>query len=143
MGTATHSVLYHRSKVYVSSFVVNASTIPLQLRKQVLAGTPATQTYRNAAGQAEIAVGLPVPSVHAAYFEVFDLSDLDHTMSVLGLTLFVAGTITTLLGIALGRFASRRLLRPLSDVTSAAGPSRAASSTRGSTSRRRTRTWSG
>src|SRR6185437_3817802 len=43
------------------------------------------------------------------------------TMNVLGLTLFVAGAITTLLGIALGRFASRRLLRPLSDVTSAAG----------------------
>jgi len=120
-GTSAHSVLYHQSKVYVSSLSVNASSLPLQLRKEVLAGTAATQTYRNAAGQAEIAVGLPVPSVDAAYFEVFDLSDLDHTMSVLGLTLFVAGAVTTLLGIALGRFASRRLLRPLSDVTSAAG----------------------
>jgi two-component system sensor histidine kinase MtrB len=120
-GTGAHSVLYHRSKAYVSSLSVNASSIPAQLRKEVLAGTPATQTYRNAAGQEEIAVGLPVPSVHAAYFEVFDLSDLDHTMSVLGLTLFVAGAVTTLLGLALGRFASRRLLRPLSDVTSAAG----------------------
>ena len=120
-GTNAHSVLYHRSKAYVSSLSVNASSIPLQLRKEVLAGTPSTQTYRNAAGTAEIAVGIPVPAVHAAYFEVFDLSDLDHTMSVLGLTLFVAGAVTTLLGIALGRFASRRLLRPLSDVTSAAG----------------------
>ncbi len=120
-GTGAHSVLYHRSKAYVSSLSVNASSIPGQLRKEVLAGTPATQTYRNTTGQAEIAVGLPVPAVHAAYFEVFDLSDLDHTMSVLGLTLFVAGAVTTLLGIALGRFASRRLLRPLSDVTSAAG----------------------
>jgi signal transduction histidine kinase len=52
---------------------------------------------------------------------VFDLSDLDHTLNVLGLTLFVAGAITTLLGIALGRFASLRLLRPLSDVSEAAG----------------------
>jgi signal transduction histidine kinase len=120
-GTNAHSVLYHRSKAYVSSLSVNASSLPEPMRKQVLAGTPSTQTYRNAAGTAEIAVGLPVPSVHAAYFEVFDLSDLDHTMSVLGLTLFVAGVVTTLLGIALGRFASRRLLRPLSDVTSAAG----------------------
>jgi signal transduction histidine kinase len=120
-GTGAHSVLYHRSKAYGSSLSVNSSSIPLQLRKEVLAGTPATQTYRNAAGTAEIAVGLPVPSVHAAYFEVFDLSDLDHTMNVLGLTLFVAGAVTTLLGLALGRFASRRLLRPLSDVTSAAG----------------------
>ena len=120
-GTDAHSVLYHRGKPYAGSLSVNASSIPLQLRKEVLAGIPATQTYRNATGQAEIAVGLPVPSVHAAYFEVFDLSDLDHTMSVLGLTLFVAGAVTTLLGIAFGYFASRRLLRPLSEVTSAAG----------------------
>jgi two-component system, OmpR family, sensor histidine kinase MtrB len=120
-GTGAHSVLYHRSKAYVSSLAVTASSLPVQLRKEVLAGTPSTQTYRSAAGKAEIAVGLPVPAVHAAYFEVFDLSDLDHTMSVLGLTLFVAGAVTTLLGLALGRFASRRLLRPLSDVTSAAG----------------------
>ena len=66
-------------------------------------------------------VGVPIPSVHAAYFEVFDLSDLDHTLRVLGLTLFVAGVVTTLLGTALGRFASARSLRPLADVSRAAG----------------------
>jgi two-component system sensor histidine kinase MtrB len=92
------------------------------LRHEVLfSGTPATQTYRDAAGTSEIAVGLPVPAVHADYFEVFDLSDLDHTLRVLGLTLFGAGAVTTLLGIALGRFASRRLLRPLANVSEAAG----------------------
>ncbi|HWF17444.1 MAG TPA: HAMP domain-containing sensor histidine kinase, partial [Acidimicrobiales bacterium] len=36
-------------------------------------------------------------------------------------TLFGAGAVTTLLGFALGRFASRRLLRPLADVSEAAG----------------------
>ena len=120
-GTDAHSVLYHRSKAYVSSLSVNASSIPLSLRHEVIDGTAATQTYRTSAGTAEIAVGLPVPSVQADYFEVFDLSDLDHTLSVLGVTLFVAGAVTTLLGIALGRFASRRLLRPLADVSEAAG----------------------
>jgi signal transduction histidine kinase len=121
-GTDAHSVLYHRSKAYVSSLSVNASSIPAPLRHEVLVlGTPAVQTYRNATGTAEIAVGLPVPAVHADYFEVFDLSDLDHTLRVLGLTLFGAGAVTTLLGIALGRFASRRLLRPLADVSEAAG----------------------
>ncbi len=121
-GTDAHSVLYHSSKAYVSSLSVNASTIPAQLRHEVLVvGTAATQTYRTAAGTAEIAVGLPVPSVQADYFEVFDLSDLDHTLRVLGLTLFGAGAVTTVLGFALGRFASRRLLRPLADVSEAAG----------------------
>ena len=93
----------------------------MQLRTDVLKGTAATQTYRTAQGTAEIGVGIPIPSVHAFYFEVFDLSDLDHTLRVLGLTLFVAGVVTTLLGIGLGRFASVRSLRPLADVSRAAG----------------------
>ena len=37
------------------------------------------------------------------------------------MTLFVAGVITTILGTALGRFASTRSLRPLADVSRAAG----------------------
>ncbi len=120
-GTDAHSVLFHQSKSYVSSLSVNVSSIPTQLRQVVLSGTAATQTYRTAQGTAEIVVGVPVPSVHAAYFEVFDLSDLDHTLRVLALTLFGAGVVTTLLGIALGRFASERSLRPLADVSRAAG----------------------
>jgi two-component system, OmpR family, sensor histidine kinase MtrB len=118
-GSDAHSVLYHHAKAYESSLSVSAS-IPAQLRKDVLAGTAATQTYRTTAGTSEIGVGIPIPSVHAFYFEVFDLSDLDHTLRVLGLTLFVAGVVTTLLGTALGRFASVRSLRPLADVSRAA-----------------------
>jgi two-component system, OmpR family, sensor histidine kinase MtrB len=120
-GTDAHSVLYTRSKAYASSLSVNASSIPHELRKVVLAGTAATQTYRTPEGTAEIVIGVPVPSVQADYFEVFDLSDLDHTLRVLGLTLFAAGVITTILGTALGRFASTRSLRPLADVSRAAG----------------------
>ena len=116
-----HSVLYHLSKSYVSSLSVTASSIPSKLRKEVLAGTAATQTYRSSAGTAEIGVGVPIPSVQAYYFEVFNLSDLDHTLRVLGLTLFVAGIFTTLLGVGLGRFASVRSLRPLAAVSRAAG----------------------
>ena len=121
-GSNAHSVLYHLSKAYASSFSVNASAIPHQLRAEVLSGSAATQTYRTPrTGAPVIVVGVPIPSVHSAYFEVFDLSDLDHTLHVLGLTLFVAGAVTTLLGIALGRFASTRALRPLADVSRAAG----------------------
>jgi signal transduction histidine kinase len=121
-GSNAHSVLYHESKPYASSLSVNASAIPKQLRAEVLRGTAATQTYRTTrTGTPEIVVGVPIPSVKAAYFEVFDLSDLDHTLHVLGLTLFVAGAVTTLLGIGLGRFASTRALVPLADVSRAAG----------------------
>ncbi len=120
-GTDVHSVLFQRSKSYASSLSVNAASIPHELRTVVLAGRAATQTYRTPEGTAEIVIGIPVPSVHADYFEVFDLSDLDHTLRILGLTLVVAGIITTILGTGLGRFASTRSLRPLADVSRAAG----------------------
>jgi signal transduction histidine kinase len=120
-GTDAHSVLFHRSKTYDSSLTVTAASIPHELRKVVLSGTAATQTYRTPQGTAEIVIGVPIPSVHADYFDVFDLSDLDHTLRVLALALFVAGGITTMFGVALGRFASTRSLRPLAVVSRAAG----------------------
>ena len=58
-------MLYTRSKAYASSLSVNASSIPHELRKVVLAGTAATQTYRTPEGTAEIVIGVPVPSVQA------------------------------------------------------------------------------
>ncbi len=121
-GTAAHSLLYFDSKPYAATLSVGESSIPGALRKTALHGTAATQTYRTAgAGTPVIVVGVPIPSVRAVYFEVFDLSDLAHTLRVLGLTLFGAGVVTTLLGVALGRFAATRSLRPLSDVSLAAG----------------------
>ena len=123
-GSGGHSILYREGnpRPYVSSLSVNASAIPARLRREVLHGTVATQTYRTGSkGTPVIVVGVPVPAVKVAYIEVFDLSDLDHTLRVLGLALFGAGVVTTLLGITLGRFASVRSLRPLADVSRAAG----------------------
>jgi signal transduction histidine kinase len=121
-GTGAHSILYHQGKPYVSSFLVNASSLPARLRREVLGGSVATQTYRTGShGTPVIVVGVPIPAVRVSYFEVIDISDLDHTLRVLGLALFGAGVVTTLLGVALGRFASVRSLRPLADVSRAAG----------------------
>jgi two-component system, OmpR family, sensor histidine kinase MtrB len=123
-GSGGHSILYHHGNAhpYASSLSFNASAIPKPLRREVLGGTVATQTYRTGSkGTPVIVVGVPVPAVKVSYFEVFDLSDLDHTLRVLGLALFAAGVVTTVLGIALGRFASVRSLRPLADVSQAAG----------------------
>jgi two-component system, OmpR family, sensor histidine kinase MtrB len=120
-GSDSHSVLIHNGTPYSSSLSLSASSIPDRLRAVVLSGSAATQTYRQGAqGQPEIAVGVPIPSVHADYFEVFTLSDLDHTLRVLALALIGAGIVTTLIGAALGRFASDRSLRPLAGVSRAA-----------------------
>lgn len=120
-GSDSNSILIHRGIPYTSSISTSKSSIPARLRADVVGGTVATQTYVTGShGQPQIAVGVPIPSIHAAYFEVFSLSDLGHTLGVLEGTLIVAGAVTTLLGAALGRFASRRLIRPLTAVSRAA-----------------------
>ncbi len=118
-GFGSHSVLFDKGKWYPGSISIGQSAIPRQLRALVISGTPATQNI-TLDGAPQIVVGIPVPSVHAAYFEFFDVSDLAHTLQVLATTLFAAGLVTTLLGAAVGRSASGRSLRPLSEVSDAA-----------------------
>jgi len=119
-GTAgSHSVLYAGGKWYARSFSVSHGDLPGGLRTLALSGTPVTETFL-LDGAPQIAVGVPMPSVRAAYFEVFDVGDLSGTLRVLALALFGAGLITTVLGAAVGRSASGRSLRPLTSVSRAA-----------------------
>jgi signal transduction histidine kinase len=122
VGSESGSILIRQSIPYSSSLSISESSIPSRLRTEVLNGSVVSQTNvsSGAEAQPQIVVGVPIPSIHAAYFEVFSLSDLAHTLRVLGTTLIVAGLVTTVLGTALGRFASRRLLRPLAGVSRAA-----------------------
>jgi signal transduction histidine kinase len=119
-GSDSNSILIHKSKAYPSSLAISESSIPHALRNDVFNGVVAIQTFVSGQGQPQIVVGVPIRSAHASYFEVFSLSDLSHTLRVLGLTLVGTGVVTTLVGAILGRFASRRLLRPLSVVSRAA-----------------------
>jgi two-component system sensor histidine kinase MtrB len=117
----SNSILVRKNKPYYPSLSISESSIPAELRGAVFKGNAATQTYISGTkNQPEIAIGVPIPSVHATYFEVFSLADLGHTLRVLGLTLVSTGVVTTLLGIVLGRFARRRALLPLTDVSQAA-----------------------
>lgn len=122
-ATSGTSVLYsqaqHPGAWFSTSISVGQSQLPAELRHTVLAGQAATETFI-LRGASQLVVGVPIPSVQAAYFEVFDLSDLSHTLGVLAATLFVVGAITTLLGAAVGRSASSRTLRPLATVSRAA-----------------------
>lgn len=118
-GFGSHSVLFDHGKWYPGSISIGQSAIPRGLRDLVISGTPATQNI-TLDGSPQIVVGIPVPSIGAAYFEFFDVSDLAHTLQVLSTTLLAAGLVTTLLGAAVGRSASGRSLKPLSDVSHAA-----------------------
>jgi len=117
-GSGSSSVLDVGGTAFASPLAATRE-LPKLLRGTVSSGTPATQTFV-VGGRPLIVVGVPIPSVHAVYFEVFDVDDLDHTLRVLALALMAAGVITTVLGFAVGESASARSLRPLTGVSRAA-----------------------
>jgi signal transduction histidine kinase len=119
IGTSSVSVMYVNGKWFSSRISVGEHAVPAALRSMVLHGQVST-VNEVLNGSPEIVVGVPLVGVHAAYFEIFDVSDLGHILRVLGLALFVAGFVTTVLGAAVGLAASGRTLRPLASVSSAA-----------------------
>ena len=67
-----------------------------------------------------VVVGIPLPAVDAQYYEVSVAEELDRTLWTLALALAACAGLTTVAGAVLGRGASRRVLAPLKDVTTAA-----------------------
>src|SRR5680860_1728316 len=66
-----------------------------------------------------VAIAIPVDG--GSYVEVFPLDELNRTLATLAVTFAGTTTVATALGVLVGRWASRRALRPLATVTAAAG----------------------
>ena len=115
----SRSVMELKGQWFATSLSVGENAIPLGLRDLVLAGSPATQHFV-LGNTPQMAVGLPIPSVSASYFEVFSLDDLSRTLRILALALAGAALLTTIAGASIGRWASGRALRPLAQVSRAA-----------------------
>jgi len=67
-----------------------------------------------------IVVGLPLPAVEGAYFEVFSLDELRKTLRILRNVLIGSVVLSALGGAALGLSVSRQVLKPLAAVGEAA-----------------------
>jgi signal transduction histidine kinase len=67
-----------------------------------------------------VVVGIPLPAVDATYYEVSVAEELDSTLWTLAVALAICAALTTVAGALLGRAASRRVLAPLGEVTTAA-----------------------
>ena len=113
------SILEQRGTWYDRVLSMGPSSIPASVRHDVARGTAASQTFL-LTGSPYIAIGFPMPSVDAQYYQLFNISDLTRTLRILALVLFGAGLITTALGTVVGRWASGRSLRPLRGVSRAA-----------------------
>jgi len=97
-----------------------AGTIPQPLRDRVLTDRRFSVERYERNGERLLAVGVPIKGHDAAYFEVSTLADIDNSLNSLLLPLIGVAILIAGLGGALGWWASRRVLRPLADVTAVA-----------------------
>ena len=123
-GTVT--LAYRQGEWYSASVSLGESSgtsrpasLPASLVKMVSHGVPARQRVI-AQGQPAVVVGVPLESVHADYFEIQPLGDLDRTLSLLAAVLLGCSVATTAGGLLVGRWASGRLVRPLHGIADVA-----------------------
>jgi len=119
VGTSLRA-LYVDNEWTTSSPQFTERNIPEELLVRVINDRVAAEMivpYRN--GQALI-VGIPLETVNASYFELDNLRDIRDALQTLQVALLLAALLTTLVGLGLGLFASRRAVRPLAHAASAA-----------------------
>ena len=80
----------------------------------------AKMRYRLGNGTPVLVIGFPLTARDALYFEATPLDDIEDTLNALSQILIVTSAGICLLGIAIGTFASRRLLLPVEKVGQAA-----------------------
>jgi two-component system, OmpR family, sensor histidine kinase MtrB len=112
-------VLHVDDRWFASSLVVGRDSLPPEIRAEVQAGRAARQRFVRD-GEPWLVVGVPIPRIETEFFEAFSLADVERTLDVLAVSLAGAALLTTMAGAAVGRWASARVLRPLSTVSEAA-----------------------
>jgi two-component system, OmpR family, sensor histidine kinase MtrB len=115
-GTA--AVLLDRGRVYRNR-TAETLTLPLGLEQNV-GDDPHGAKQVKLGGTSYLQVIIAMHHAGRAYVEFRPLDDLEQTLTRTWMLLVGAALLTTVLGAAFGLFASRRMLRPLSDVTQAA-----------------------
>jgi two-component system sensor histidine kinase MtrB len=98
---------------------IDPSILPGWLLAQARGGVAGTQ--RLVVGSVPVlAVALPATTGADVYVELFPLVELERTLWFLGLVLVCGVAASGLLGFAIGAWASKRALRPLTELTGAA-----------------------
>jgi two-component system sensor histidine kinase MtrB len=92
--------------------------VPGDLRRLVEQGQPAAQRVPTDSGPA-LVIGVPL-SATTGFYVVDSLEELDRTLRVLALVLTLVAAGTTAAGAGLGWYVTRRALRPLDTVATAA-----------------------
>ena len=118
--TGAHTILFYKGEWYPLDPSFGEDALPGKLKDVVERGDDARMRY-SYRGHVYLAVGVKLDtSVEAAYFEIVSLDELEQTLETLAYSLIASALVTTLCGAGLGWWAARRVLRPLSGVSSAA-----------------------
>jgi signal transduction histidine kinase len=119
-GADSSPMVFHNRRWYDDLYPAGVESLPQPLLDDLAAGRAVRQRVETPEGP-ELVIALPLPKTQrSAYVEIFSLAELDSTLRTLGVTLLGTGTVTMLMGLALGLWASRRALRPLAAVNTAA-----------------------
>ncbi len=93
---------------------------PLELRTAVTQGGNGRQRFEYE-GKPYVAVGISMPAANAEYFEAFPMEGTESSLKAITTALLLGAGFTILVAGFAGWLTSRRLLRPLSRVATAAG----------------------
>ncbi len=93
---------------------------PLELRTSVAQGGSGRQRFEYQ-GKPYVAVGISMPAADAEYFEAFPMEGTENSLKAITTALLLGAGATILFAGFAGWLTSRRLLRPLSRVATAAG----------------------
>ncbi|MFD0204139.1 MULTISPECIES: sensor histidine kinase [Saccharothrix] len=118
-GPDSSVLLYRPGQVLTSGRQVDPRVLPDQLVELGRRDTPASQRLV-VDGIPVLAISLPISSTDGVYVELAPLVQLDQTFRFLSILLIAGVVVSGLLGVALGSWASRRALRPLTALTAAA-----------------------
>ncbi|MDW3848014.1 HAMP domain-containing histidine kinase [Micromonospora sp. BRA006-A] len=117
-GSARRPLLHLPDGWYARTADVGARSVPVELQRMVADGKPAVQRIR-LDGQPALLVGVPLPGA-LGYYELTSLREVEETFQVVGLALIAVAIMVAGAGAALGWYATRHSLRPLTAVADAA-----------------------
>ena len=117
---ADRPLVYFRGTWTGNDARFSSSVIPSSLLNAVLQKRQPTTMRIEVENELVLAVGVPIDSVDAVYFEFPSVDDVRSTLNSVNLALILAAGITTLLGIVLGAIAASRAVRPLTAASQAA-----------------------
>jgi signal transduction histidine kinase len=93
--------------------------VPADLKNAVLGGE-ASRMLTTLDNEPTLMVGVPLLDSGGYFFQAAPLADIEETLDSLAVSLVGAAAITTIAGAGIGFYASRRVLRPLTEVSKAA-----------------------